>query len=60
MALGGRSRCSCSVARPTKAAPRQPPRSEWVKQYAPGQSYHYNAIQAWDIDAAGKVTNAYT
>jgi sulfane dehydrogenase subunit SoxC len=38
----------------------QPPRSEWIKQYAPGQGYHYNAIQAWDVDAAGKVTNAYT
>jgi sulfane dehydrogenase subunit SoxC len=38
----------------------QPPRSEWIKQYAPGQGYHYNAIQAWDVDAAGKVINAYT
>jgi len=38
----------------------QQPRSEWVKQYAPGQSYHYNAIQAWQVDAAGKISNAYT
>jgi sulfane dehydrogenase subunit SoxC len=38
----------------------QPPRSEWIKQYAPGQPYHYNAIQAWDIDTSGKVANAYT
>ena len=43
-----------------EAGSMQPPRSEWVKQYAPGQGYHYNAMQAWDIDAAGKVTNAYT
>jgi sulfane dehydrogenase subunit SoxC len=43
-----------------EAGATQPPRSEWVKQYAPGQGYHYNAIQTWDIDAAGKVTNAYT
>ena len=43
-----------------EAGSSQPPRSEWIKQYAPGQVYHYNAIQAWDIDTAGKVANAYT
>jgi sulfane dehydrogenase subunit SoxC len=43
-----------------EAGSSQPPRSEWIKQYAPGQIYHYNAIQAWDIDTNGKVANAYT
>lgn len=34
---------------------RQPTRTVWKAQYAPGQSYHYNAINAWSVDATGEV-----
>jgi sulfane dehydrogenase subunit SoxC len=34
---------------------RLPTRTAWKAQYAPGQSYHYNAINAWSVDAAGEV-----
>jgi len=37
----------------------QPTRAEWMARYAPGQGYHFHAIQAWAVDAAGKVSNAY-
>ena len=32
---------------------RQPTRTAWKALYAPGQSYNYNAINAWAIDQAG-------
>ena len=32
---------------------------EWGKQYAPGSYNHYNAIQAWNIDADGVLTNVF-
>ncbi|MER8124943.1 hypothetical protein ABS198_21920, partial [Acinetobacter baumannii] len=35
----------------------QPPRSEWITRYAPGQGYHYNAIQSWAVSADGQVSN---
>jgi len=37
----------------------QPTRSAWVAQYAPGQPYHYNGIQSWNVAADGKVQNVY-
>lgn len=37
----------------------QPTRSAWVSQYAPGQPYHYNGIQSWNIAADGTVQNVY-
>jgi sulfane dehydrogenase subunit SoxC len=37
----------------------QPSRREWTAQYAPGQPYHYNALQSWAIDTSGKVTNVF-
>jgi sulfane dehydrogenase subunit SoxC len=38
---------------------RQPTREAWVAQYAPGQPYHYNAINSWGVDAAGQVRTLY-
>lgn len=37
----------------------QPKRADWVAQYAPGQQYHFNGIQAWGIEADGTVKNVY-
>jgi sulfane dehydrogenase subunit SoxC len=37
----------------------QPARSEWVALYAPGQPYHFNAIQSWGVGADGTVKNVY-
>jgi len=37
----------------------QPTRAEWLAQYAPGQGYHFNAIQAWGVSPDGKVANVY-
>jgi sulfane dehydrogenase subunit SoxC len=37
----------------------QPNRMEWSKQYGAGQSYHCNAIQSWQINSDGSVTNIY-
>ena len=37
----------------------QPTRDAWLAQYAPGQPYHYNAIQIWRIQPGGEVMNAY-
>lgn len=37
----------------------QPPRKAWLAQYAPGQGFHYNAIQSWAVDALGDVKNTY-
>jgi sulfane dehydrogenase subunit SoxC len=37
----------------------QEPRSAWSSRYAPGNRYHFNAIQTWRVDAKGEVTNAY-
>ena len=38
---------------------RQPTRAAWKALYAPGQSYHYNAINAWAVDAAGGIRAAH-
>jgi sulfane dehydrogenase subunit SoxC len=37
----------------------QPTRAAWLAQYAPGQTYHYNAMQVWSVTPAGEVRNAY-
>ncbi len=34
-------------------------RAEWSKQYAAGQLYHYNGIQAWRIASSGEVSNVF-
>jgi len=37
----------------------QPTRADWLAQYAPGQGYHFNGIQAWGIEADGMVKHVY-
>jgi sulfane dehydrogenase subunit SoxC len=34
-------------------------RDEWTSKYAPGQLYHYNALQTWVVNDQGEVSNAY-
>lgn len=34
-------------------------REQWKAKYAPGQSYHYNAMQSWLVNEQGEVSNAY-
>jgi len=36
----------------------QPTHAAWTAPFAPGQSYHYNAITGWAIDASGAVRSA--
>lgn len=38
----------------------QPTRTEWKKRYAPSNSNHNNAIQAWRITQAGAVENVHS
>jgi sulfane dehydrogenase subunit SoxC len=35
----------------------QPAHAKWSAQFAPGQSYHYNAICGWAVDSAGVVSS---
>jgi sulfane dehydrogenase subunit SoxC len=37
----------------------QPTRADWLKQYAPGQTYQFNAIAAWAVRADGAVRHVY-
>ncbi len=37
----------------------QTARSEWTTQYAPGQIYHYNAIQSWQVADNGEISNVF-
>ncbi|MDH3441826.1 MAG: sulfite dehydrogenase [Gammaproteobacteria bacterium] len=37
----------------------QPTRSSILADRSPGSGYHYNGIQAWQIDTDGKVSNVY-
>lgn len=37
----------------------QPTRAEWVARFAPGQGYHYNAIQSWQVADDGTVYNVH-
>jgi sulfane dehydrogenase subunit SoxC len=41
------------------AGNHQPSHAAWVARFAPGQGYHYNAIQSWRVEADGKVHNIY-
>jgi sulfane dehydrogenase subunit SoxC len=41
------------------AGNRQPSHAAWVARFAPGQGYHYNAVQSWQVEADGTVRNAY-
>lgn len=37
----------------------QPTRAAWITRFAPGEEYHNNSIQSWDVTAAGEVRNVY-
>ena len=37
----------------------QPTRTAWLADYAPGQSYHFNAIHNWAVGADGGITHVY-
>ncbi len=37
----------------------QPTRAEWMQRYGAKQRYHYHAIQTWQVDDMGEVSNAY-
>ena len=37
----------------------QPTRAAWLAQYAPGQGYHFNGVQAWAVASDGSVKNTY-
>jgi len=37
----------------------QPTRTEWLQRYGAKQRYHYHAIQAWQVDDMGEVSNVY-
>lgn len=38
----------------------QPGYADWKAQYQPGQVYHYNAVQTWQIAASGEVSNVFS
>ncbi len=37
----------------------QPTRSAWLQRYGANQRYHYNAIQAWQVNEDGTLANVY-
>ncbi len=37
----------------------QPPRKEWVAQFAPDIRFHNNSIVSWSVEADGSVKNVY-
>jgi len=37
----------------------QPTRADWLQRYGAKQRYHYHAIQAWQVDDMGEVSNVY-
>ena len=37
----------------------QDTREKWKAQYSPGNIYHYNAIQTWNVESTGEVKNAF-
>jgi sulfane dehydrogenase subunit SoxC len=37
----------------------QPTHADWVQRFAPGQGYHYNAIQSWQVTTDGTVQNVH-
>jgi sulfane dehydrogenase subunit SoxC len=52
-------RCTLMSRATDETGEVQPSRSDWAAQYAPGQGYHFNGIQAWGIEADGTVKNVY-
>ncbi|MCB1714819.1 MAG: sulfite dehydrogenase, partial [Candidatus Competibacteraceae bacterium] len=38
---------------------QQPLRADWKPQYHGSNIYHYNAIQTWQLSAAGEISNAF-
>ena len=42
-----------------EAGNTQPTRVDWMKQFSPGQGYHQNSIQSWQVEAGGAVRNIY-
>ena len=38
---------------------RQPLRAQWQARYAPGQSYHFNAVHSWSVEPSGEVRHVY-
>ena len=38
---------------------QQPTRAHWLKQNGPAGFYHYNAIQAWQVQPSGDIENTY-
>ena len=34
-------------------------RNAWTAEYAPGQIYHYNAIQSWQVADNGEISNVF-
>ena len=37
----------------------QPTRAAWLQRYGANQRYHYNAIQAWQVNEDGTLANVY-
>ncbi len=37
----------------------QASRDAWTSQYGPGQIYHYNAIQSWQVADNGEISNVF-
>jgi len=37
----------------------QPTREKWAAQYSAGNTYHYNAIQTWNIRQEGEIRNVF-
>lgn len=37
----------------------QPTRAAWMQRYGANQRYHYNAIQAWQVNEDGTLANVY-
>ena len=39
---------------------QQPTRAAWLQAHGPHAFYHYNAMQAWQVDSAGQIRNVYS
>jgi sulfane dehydrogenase subunit SoxC len=37
----------------------QPTRTAWLQRYGTNQRYHYNAMQAWQVESDGKLRNVH-
>ena len=49
----------CKAAPPTRKGRVQPPRKEWLAQYAPDIRFHNNSIVSWAVGTDGSVKNVY-